>query len=96
MKGKWRKSRKVAVDYSVAEQMASELGYDTKALRSRTRTSFLADQRKVMARLLKDRGWSHTQIGEFLNRDHSSVTIMIQTSYLVEKELNTALKILTI
>lgn len=92
MKGKWPGTKEHS---SEGEQIVAALGYDMEALRSACRSSVLSDQRRVVASVLKERGWTRLQTGDLLNRNHSSVTIMIRTSYLVEDEIAAANELLS-
>lgn len=76
------------------DRLAGLLGWDMELLRRRKRTVSLVDQRRIVASVMKRCGYTHQQIGRFLDRDHSTVTILLQTSYLVEKEIEKALQLL--
>ena len=76
------------------DRLTELLGWDMELLRLRKRTVSLVDQRRIVASVMKRCGYTHQQIGAFLNRDHSTVTILLQTSYLVEKEIEQAMQLL--
>ena len=76
------------------DRLAGLFGWNVEQLRSPKRTVALVDQRRIVASVMKRCGYTHQQIGAFLNRDHSTVTILLQTSYLVEKEIEQALQLL--
>ena len=76
------------------DRLAELLDWNVEQLRRRKRSVELVDQRRVVASVMKRCGYTHQQIGAFLNRDHSTVTILLQTSYLVEKEVKQAMQLL--
>ena len=78
------------------DRLTELLGWDMESLRRRKRTVALVDQRRIVASVMKRCGYTHQQIGAFLNRDHSTVTTLLQTSYLVEKEIEQALQLLNL
>ena len=75
------------------DRLTELLGWDMESLRRRKRTVALVDQRRIVASVMKRCGYTHQQIGAFLNRDHSTVTTLLQTSYLVEKDIEQALQL---
>ena len=76
------------------QQIAGTLGFDIDGLRSQERSVLLVDRRRIMASVMKAYGYTQIQTGEFLNRDHSTVAILLKSSYLVEREINEALHLL--
>lgn len=78
------------------DRLVGLFGWDMESLRRRKRTVALVDQRRIVASVMKRCGYTHQQIGAFLNRDHSTVTILLQTSYLVEKETEQAMQLLNL
>lgn len=86
-----RKRRKAKAGYT-PEEIAQAIELDLDLLRSPKKDRLLADQRRIMAVVLDHLEWTREEIGRILNRTHSSVTIMLQTSYLVEKEATDAIK----
>ena len=92
LKGKWRKDGRMKPVDPCAEHIASVLGYNLEELRSPDHSWRLSDQRKIMARVLSHLGWSRRRVGFFLNRDHSSVTAMLRTSYYIDKEAEAAIQ----
>ena len=86
-----RERRRTKTGYT-SEEIAQAIELDLDLLRSQKKDRLLADQRRVMAVVLNHLGWTREEIGTILNRAHSSITIMLQTSYLVEKEAAAAIK----
>lgn len=77
-------------DFTLAEQLASALGYDIEELRSDDRSRELADRRRVIATMLHKAGYTNARIAKFLFREKCSVSAMLRTSYLANKELAAA------
>lgn len=94
MKRKDRRDRKDMQFLLTPKRMALTLGFDINELRSQNRSVLLVDQRRIMASVMKAYGYTQIQTGRFLNRDHSTVAVLLKTSYLVESEINEALHIL--
>ena len=78
------------------DKLTELLNLDTESLRSSSRAIALTDQRRVVASVMKQCGYTHHQIGAFLNRDHSTVSILLKTSYLAQKEIEQAMQQLNI
>lgn len=68
------------------EEIAHRLGFDMEQLRSLSVKRELADQRRIMAKVLTWLGMNQSSIGKALNRNHSFVNVMLKTAYLVEEE----------
>jgi IS30 family transposase len=47
---------------------------------SKSRRSDLVRERRRIVRMLHDRGWGVTEIGRLLNRDHSTIIYLLDTS----------------
>lgn len=86
-----RKRRRSKTIYT-PEEIAQAIELDLALMRSQKRDRWIADQRRIMAVVLNYLGWTGKEIGDILNRTHSSVTIMLHTSYLVEKEAAAAIR----
>lgn len=91
---KSRRERKDRQSLLSPRQMAVTLGFDIDKLRSTDRSVLLVDRRRIMASVMKAYGYTQMQTGEFLNRDHSTVTVLLKSSYLVEPEIHEALTLL--
>ena len=77
-------------DFTLADQLVSALGYSIEALRSEDRSRELSDRRRVIATMLHKAGYTHARIARFLSRKKCSVSAMLRTSYLANKELAAA------
>lgn len=93
MKKPERKKRQPSISFCKLTEL---LNLDTESLRSSSRTIALTDQRRIVASVMKRCGYTHHQIGTFLNRNHSTITILLKTSYLVQKEIEQAMQQLNI
>lgn len=92
-----RESRKAERDRRsliTPEQIAEALGLDISMLRKNDRSVALVDQRRIMASVMKAYGYTQSQTGKFLDRDHSTVAILLKSSYLVQAEIRDALYLL--
>lgn len=76
------------------EEIIKLLGYNISELRSPSVERRLADQRRVVAYVLRQFGLLEWHIGEVLNRKRVSVTAMLRTAYLVENEIKKAMKLI--
>lgn len=94
MKRKNRKDRKDMQSLLTPQQIAGALGFGIDGLRSQDRSVSLVDRRRIVASVMKAYGYTQKQTGEFLNRDHSTVAILLKSSYLVEREIKEALQYL--
>ena len=93
-KRKNRRDRKDMQSLLTPQQIAGTLGFDIDGLRSQDRSVLLVDRRRIVASVMKAYGYTQKQTGEFLNRDHSTVAILLKSSYLVEREIKEALQCL--
>jgi len=75
--------------------IARKIGFDIEQLRSPSVKRELADQRRIMAKVLAWLGMDQCSIGKALNRNHSSVNVMLKTAYLVEEETHRIITQLT-
>ncbi len=57
-----------------------EQGISVEMLRSGSRRAGLMQARRVVAHYLEEHEWSPTAIGDFLNRDHTTVYNLLQNS----------------
>lgn len=73
-----------------AEEICARLGYDLEELRHGGNYRQLADRRRILAILLKRRGYTHQEMADFMCRTTASVSSMLRTAYLVEKEADAA------
>lgn len=80
-------------DPALAEDLVRTLGFDLDELRSSSRERHLMSQRRVITALLHREGFTYASIGQFLHRDRCSVIHMAHTAYLVEKEVEAAMKL---
>lgn len=78
------------LDHQLATRLVTVLGYDPHALRSRNNSRPVSDQRRVVATVLYRQGYSMADIARFLERTPSSISYIVHTAYLVEKEVETA------
>lgn len=78
------------------DKLTEQLNLDIESLRSSSRAIALTDRRRVVASVMKQCGYTHHQIGAFLNRDHSTISVLLKTSYLVQKEIKQAMHQLNI
>lgn len=76
------------------EEIIKLLGYDISELRSPSVERRLADQRRVVASVLRHLGMTEWHIGDVLNRKRVSVNAMLRTSYLVDKEIAKAIELI--
>ena len=81
---------KKPIDRISIQALIDVLGYDLTALRGSVKTRELANQRRIIAYILNKNGMSSYEIGFLLNKNQSSVSAMINTSYLVEHEIRSA------
>jgi chromosomal replication initiation ATPase DnaA len=63
--------------YSIALQVCSELDVSISDVRSKSRKAELVEARHEIATRAKVHRYTREQIGDVLNRDHSSVTHLI-------------------
>lgn len=94
MKRKNRRDRKDMQSILTPQQIAVALGFGIDGLKSQDRSVSLVDRRRIVASVMKAYGYTQIQTGEFLNRDHSTVAILLKSSYLVEREIKEALQYL--
>ena len=76
------------------EEIIRLLGYDISELRSPSVERRLADQRRVVAYVLRSLGMIERHIGDALNRKRISVVAMLRTSYLVGNETAKAMELI--
>lgn len=94
MKGHWKSGLSSRI-HPHTWDIIRLIGYDLSALRSSSTERKLADQRRIVAKVLTWLGMSRSSVGEVLNRNHSSVSIMLKTSYLVKDETRRIISQLT-
>jgi hypothetical protein len=61
------------IPYSVKVVRAAEQHFQLPALTDKTRVARYVKARAVVARILRDEGYSLSEIGDALDRDHSSI-----------------------
>lgn len=61
--------------------VGKDFGALPEELRGASVRRHLSDARCVIAVVLRSRGWSYPQIGQLLNRDHSTVMYMCATRF---------------
>ena len=88
-------SMQMPIFISSPEEIVRTLGYNLEELRSPSRFRQVVDQRRVVAAILGRLGYTHLSIGELLNRNHVTITNLINSSYLVKGELIIAMQKLT-
>lgn len=64
---------KISIASRLIEAVAAEFGLSYGEVIGTGRTRRFVAARAVVARILRDRGWSTTQIGRWLHRDHSTI-----------------------
>lgn len=74
-------------DFSIPSRMVEILGFDLDELRSRNKSRLLSDRRRIVSALLIEEGMTQAEIARFMNRKQCAVSMMLSTSYLVEKEI---------
>lgn len=62
---------------ALIRKIANDNYISIETLRGRSRDRFVFGIRKVIAQELYDRGLSITQIGRYLNRDHTTILSMM-------------------
>lgn len=62
---------------SLMQEVADIFRCTPDAIASESRVAKLVDARTVVAAVLDSRGWTTTQIGDLLNRDHTTVCNML-------------------
>lgn len=53
---------------------------------SRRMERYVVDQRRVVAKKLRDKGYSYPQIGKVMNKDHTSIMYMVDDQHRDEKK----------
>lgn len=74
------------------QSIVQMLGYNWIELCSPCRFRRVVDQRRIVASILSYWGYTLNEIGGLLNRNHSTVINLLNSSYLVEDEVNLAIK----
>lgn len=64
----------------IMAQVAHIFGLGGEEIVGDRRTARVVDARKVIAYILDARGWTHTQIGELLNRSTSTAHHLVQAA----------------
>lgn len=73
-----RKSDILALRNRIVFHIARIYGVETTAILGRSRATPLADCRVLLAYALSQEGYTRTEVGDALGRDHSSITHCVQ------------------
>lgn len=77
------------------DEIVRKLGFNLEELKSPCRFRRVVDHRRIVASVLTYIGYTLIDIGNFLNRNHSTVINLLNSSYLVEDEVLLAIQKVT-
>lgn len=67
------------------EAFCKQSHFKINEILSRRMERYVVDQRRAVAKKLRDKGYSYPQIGKVMNKDHTSIMYMVDDQHRHEK-----------